>query len=484
MGDLMALVEKLGSARLVLVGDIMQDRYVHGSVTRISPEAPIPVLQVQRSSDTLGGAGNVLRNLSALAAETCFLTVLGDDPPGHAVTGIVADVPGCEPHLLVEPGRVTTVKTRYVAGGQQLLRVDEEQVTALMAGTAADLLDRAAGALKEAGALILSDYGKGVLGDDLLKNLIAAARAAGVPVVVDPKGRDYSRYDGATIVTPNRAELSEATGLPVSDAASCVAAAQALLESCGLDAVLVTRSQDGMTLVRRDCPPFHLPTRARAVYDVSGAGDTVVAVLAAALASGMTLEDGCALANAAAGIVVGKSGTATCSAAELTEALQGEAFALGESKVLSRPHLVQQVTEWRAQGLRVGFTNGCFDLIHPGHVSLLAQARAACDRLVVGLNSDSSVRRLKGESRPIQAETARALVLASMGAVDAVTLFSEDTPLAIIEAIRPEVLVKGADYTVETVVGAREVIGWGGKVVLADLTPGQSTSTIVARMAG
>lgn len=482
MRDLVPLVEKLSTAKIVLVGDIMHDRFIYGAVQRISPEAPIPVLQMTRETDTLGGAGNVLRNLSALSAECCFLTVLGDDGPGHTVTSIVAEMPHCEPHLLVERDRITTVKTRFVAGIQQLLRVDAENIAPIAPQTADDLVSRALGALADAKVLVLSDYGKGVLTDDVLKSLISAARGAGAIVVVDPKGRDYSRYDGATIVTPNRAELAEATGLPVHDADSCVAAAKALLARCGLAAVLVTRSQDGMTLVRRDGEPVHLPTKARDVFDVSGAGDTVVATLAAALAAGVEMADACALSNAAAGVVVGKIGTAACSSAELAAALQGEVFAQGESKVLGRTALLEQVATWRARGLKIGFTNGCFDLIHPGHVSLLTQAKAACDKLVVGLNTDASVRKLKGETRPVQSESARALVLASMAAVDAVTLFGEDTPLALIEAILPDVLVKGADYTVETVVGHQVVLANGGRVMLAELTAGQSTSNIVAKI--
>lgn len=482
MRDLVPLVEKLSTAKIVLVGDIMHDRFIYGAVQRISPEAPIPVLQVTRETDTLGGAGNVLRNLTALQAESCFLTVLGDDGPGHTVTSIIADMAHCEPHLLVERDRITTVKTRYVAGIQQLLRVDAENIAPIASRTADDLVSRALVALGDAKVLVLSDYGKGVLTDEVLRALIDAARGAGAIVVVDPKGRDYSRYDGATIVTPNRAELAEATGLPVHDADSCVAAARALLARCGLAAVLVTRSQDGMTLVRRDGEPVHLPTKARDVFDVSGAGDTVVATLAAALAAGIEMSDACALANAAAGVVVGKIGTAACSAAELTGALQGEVFAQGESKVMARATLLDQIASWRARGLKVGFTNGCFDLIHPGHISLLTQAKAACDKLVVGLNTDASVRKLKGETRPVQSESARSLVLASMAAVDAVTLFGEETPLALIEAILPDVLVKGADYTVETVVGHQVVLAHGGRVLLAELTAGQSTSNIVAKI--
>jgi D-beta-D-heptose 7-phosphate kinase/D-beta-D-heptose 1-phosphate adenosyltransferase len=482
--DLVSSVGRLAQARVLCVGDLMLDRFVYGQVERVSPEAPIPVVSVERELAMLGGAGNVVRNLVALGAETCFISVIGDDPAGREVIQLVGAEPRIEPHLLIEPKRRTTIKTRFVAGSQQLLRADRETIAPIGAPIADQLLQRAEEALRDHGVLILSDYGKGVLSPQAIETLIQAARAAGVKVLIDPKGRDYARYAGASLLTPNRRELHDAVGLPTSTDDEVVAAARAMLERVAVDALLVTRSQDGMSLIERSGRVAHLDAQAREVYDVSGAGDTVVATLAAALGGGVELVDACMLANVAAGIVVGKVGTAVTHADEIVTALQTQDLAHGESKVMSLHAVLDQVAAWRTKGLKVGFTNGCFDLLHPGHVSLLAQARAQCDRLVVGLNSDASVKRLKGATRPIQTETARAVVLASLSHVDAVVLFGEDTPLSLIEAVKPDVLTKGADYTVETVVGADVVQRYGGRVHLAKLSPGHSTTNMVARIAG
>ncbi|MBB4267283.1 D-glycero-beta-D-manno-heptose-7-phosphate kinase [Roseospira visakhapatnamensis] len=483
--DLVDLVDRLGDARVLCVGDVMLDTFVQGSVDRVSPEAPIPVLRVARETTMLGGAGNVARNLVGLGARVGFLSVIGDDADGAAVAGLLAALPGVETSLLTESDRPTTRKTRFVAGGQQLLRADSECIRPLAEATGEALLAQARAVIADHGALVLSDYGKGVLTEPVTRALIALARGAGRPVIVDPKGADHARYDGAGVVTPNRKELSEATGgHPTHDDASVEAACRALIARCGVEAVLATRSQDGMTLVSDGARAEHLPAEAREVFDVSGAGDTVVATLAAALAVGASPSAGARLANAAAGVVVGKVGTAAVRADDLVSALHHQDLARAEDKVVRLDALVETAERWRRRGLRVGFTNGCFDLLHPGHVSLIAQARAACDRLVVGLNADASVRRLKGPRRPVQGEMARATVLASLADVDRVVLFAEDTPLALIGALRPDVLVKGADYTVETVVGADVVRGYGGRVVLADLVAGQSTTATLARMAG
>jgi len=482
--DLAAKVDSLAGVRLLCVGDAMLDRFVYGTVDRISPEAPVPVLRIERETAMLGGAGNVVRNLVALGAEACFISVIGRDAAGRELTGLVAEEAGVESHLLTIPGRETTIKVRYVAGAQQLLRADRENVDAIDAGVEEDLISRAIADLEQSSALILSDYGKGLLSRDGLAQLIGAARERGRPVIVDPKGNDYGRYRGATVITPNRRELSEASGMPVDSVEAIVAAARHIIESAGIESVLVTRSQDGMTYVAGDpqAEPLHFEAAAREVFDVSGAGDTVVAVLAAALGRGLPIAAGIELANAAAGIVVGKMGTAVAYASELAAAFRAHDLLQGEIKVASADVVAKWAKDWRDQGLRVGFTNGCFDLLHPGHVSLLRQAKAACDKLVVGLNSDASVARLKGPTRPVQSEAARAAVLASLATVDAVAIFSEDTPLELIRAIRPDVLVKGADYTVETVVGADIVQSYGGKVVLAQLEDGHSTTATIARM--
>ena len=482
MSDLIGAVERLAGAPVLVVGDLMLDRFVYGEVDRISPEAPIPVLRITREAAMPGGAGNVVRNLKALGAAPRLVAAVGADAAGTTVRRLIEES-GTPARLLSLAGRPTTVKTRFVASAHQLLRADAEDARPLQPAEQDELAAAAEAELAGVRALVLSDYAKGVLAPSLLARLIAAAKAAGVTVVVDPRGDDYRIYRGADLVTPNRAELRRATRLPVDGDAEVAAAAAALLGDAGVGAVLATRGADGMTLVAPGVAPLHLKALAREVFDVSGAGDTVVATLAAALAGGAALAEAVALANIAAGIVVGKVGTAVARAEELLAALRQEEAA-EHGKLVPLERAAELAAGWRRRTLKVGFTNGCFDLLHPGHVALLNQARAACDRLIVGLNSDASVRRLKGAGRPVQDERARATVLAALGAVDAVVIFAEDTPLALIEAIRPEVLVKGADYRPDQVVGGPLVQSYGGRVVLADIMPGYSTSATIARLGG
>jgi len=482
--ELAASVPLLAGARALCVGDVMLDRFVYGHVDRISPEAPIPVLRIERETAMLGGAGNVVRNLVGLKSQVAFISVVGNDLAGREVTTLVGQLEGVEPHLLVQKARPTTIKSRFVAGSQQLLRADAETVEPVAAATEDDIVRLVAGALDECKVVIVSDYAKGTLSARTVEQVIAASRAAGRPTVVDPKGADYARYAGASVITPNCRELAEASGMAAGSDAEVESAARQLIAQLGLQAVLCTRGPDGMSLVPKDGPARVIAARAREVFDVSGAGDTVVATLAAALAAGMALDAAATLANTAAGIVVGKVGTAVAYADELVHALRHEDIAAEERKIVSLAEALDMVARWRRQGSRVGFTNGCFDLLHPGHVSLMRQARAACDRLVVGINSDASVKRLKGQDRPVQPETARAAVLASLADVDLVVTFGADTPIQLIEALRPDVLVKGADYTVDQVVGAEQVRGWGGRVVLADLAKGHSTSATIKRIAG
>ncbi len=441
--DLLPLVEALAQSRVLCVGDVMLDHYVYGAVERVSPEAPIPVLRVEREQKTLGGAGNVVRNLHALGLAPCFVSVTGSDPAGREVGQLVARLGGTEAHVLTDRSRTTTLKTRYVAGTQQMLRADREQAAPLAGTLREDFLGMVRHLLPQHQVTIVSDYAKGVLADGVAAEIIAAARAAGHAVVVDPKGIDYQAYRGATLIKP---------------------------------------SQDGMMLVESGGDTHKLGAAAREVYDVSGAGDTAVAVLAGALGAGAPLRDAARLANVAAGIVVGKVGTAVVHAAELIETLI-DRDALATRKVLPLALALDHAARWRRNGLKLAFTNGCFDLLHPGHVALLGQARAAADRLVVGLNSDASVARLKGPGRPVQSEQARAAVLASLASVDMVVLFEEDTPLSLIGELRPEVLVKGADYRLDQVVGGDIVQSYGGRVLLADLLPGHSTTATIARLA-
>lgn len=484
MNDLSDLIQKLTDAdrpRILCVGDLMLDRFIQGDVDRISPEAPIPVLAVRSETIMVGGVGNVVRNLAAMGVATELVAVVGDDFAGRELRTLLDDEDLAHPSLVETPGRRTTIKTRFSASGQQLLRADRESTESLDEKTAGAVLAFALSALPDCAALVLSDYGKGVLSDQVLSELITEARRLGCPVVVDPKGYDYRRYRGATLLTPNRTELAQASGMATDGDAAVVAAGRRIIEECGVSAVLATRSEQGMTLVEAN-GARHLPARAKEVFDVSGAGDTVAAAMAAGLAVAAPRELGALLANTAAGIAVGKAGTAVVHLSEILSALHEEVFLSGEEKVVAVPAAKFRAKSWRDQGLRVGFTNGCFDLLHPGHIALIKQARAACDRLVVGLNSDVSVVRLKGPGRPVQSESSRAAVLAALSTIDLVVVFNEDTPLELIEAVRPNVLVKGADYTVETVVGAKEVQSWGGDVVLADLVDGFSTTATIERL--
>jgi D-beta-D-heptose 7-phosphate kinase/D-beta-D-heptose 1-phosphate adenosyltransferase len=476
-------VATLADAHVLVVGDLMLDYFVSGTVDRISPEAPIPVFQIGDQRPMPGGAGNVASNIVALGGAATLVSVTGDDEAGRVLADLLTAQPRLTVQRLVDSSRPTSVKTRYVAQGQQMLRADSEQRHAIDAEIATQVLDAIDAALPQAGAVVLSDYGKGVLTPDLLRHVIAKANAQNIPVVVDPFGRDFARYKGAT-VSPNRAELAHASGGPADTTENILAAAQQIMDGTGVAAMLVTRSEDGLSLINRDGAATHFVAEAREVFDVSGAGDTVVGAFAAALAAGSAALDAAALANTAAGIVVTKAGTAVVSASELIAHTHEADLRASDAKVRPLDEALRVVAGWRERGLRVGFTNGAFDLLHPGHIASLSQAKSHCDRLVVALNSDSSVRGLKGPSRPIQNETARAMVLGAMGQVDLVVIFGDATPLELIKAIRPDVLVKGGDYSVDQVVGADIVQGYGGMVVLADYIDGHSTTRTVSRMAG
>ena len=489
MSDELDILARFPQGRVVCLGDIMLDRYVYGRVDRISPEAPIPVIAVEREAAMLGGVGNVARNVASLGGTAGLLATIGDDEAGREVLRLISEEERIEPDLITDIGRATTVKTRFVAGAQQLLRADQEVALPLSGESVDAIVEAAREDMANAGVIVLSDYAKGCLSDNVLQAIIGTARDMGLPVIVDPKSADFSRYSGATMIKPNLKELALATGMPCGTDAEVLDAATEALAHANADAILVTRSQAGMTLVMRasageGIEAHHFPARALEVFDVSGAGDTVLATLGLAIAAGADLPQAAAIANAAAGLVVAKIGTAVVYPGELTHALHAADVNKADQKICTLTEALDRVERWRTQGQSVGFTNGCFDLIHPGHLSLLRQSRAECDRLVVGLNSDSSVKQLKGESRPLQGELARALVLASLEDVDMVVIFSDETPLTLISTLKPDVLVKGADYTVETVVGADIVQANGGRVVLAELVAGQSTTNTIARMTG
>ena len=438
--DLAAAVRALAHTNVLVVGDVMLDRYVYGDVARISPEAPVPILTVDREATMPGGAGNVVRNLTALGAAVAFISVVGDDQAGSDLTGVIGGQPGVEPWLLVQGGRITTMKTRYLAAGQQLLRADREQTTPIHPKLAERLVRIARDAMLATSVTVLSDYQKGLLTGDVPAQLIAAGRQAGRPVIVDPKGPDHSRYAGADVIMPNRADLAEATGMRVDSETAIVAAATALRQRHGFGAVLVTRGNDGMTLLNAE-GVWHFPAEAAEVYDVAGAGDTAVATLAAGLAARLDLRVATRLANIAAGIVVGKVGTAVARESDLLAALSPQAGTF--RKIVTRESAIEHVQRWHHKGWRVGFTSGCFDLLHASHVHLLETTRTSCDRLVVGIRSDASMRRLADTGHPVQPEAARAAVLASLASVDLVTVFDEDTPDALTDALRPDLLVKG-----------------------------------------
>jgi D-beta-D-heptose 7-phosphate kinase/D-beta-D-heptose 1-phosphate adenosyltransferase len=469
---------------VLCVGDVMLDRFIEGDVERISPEAPVPVIRVRRSRVALGGAGNVAANIAALGGRAVLVGVIGEDEAGRALRGEIATHPRIVPALVESALRPTITKTRFVASRQQIVRTDEESSLALQPEEEAALIAAIAAAIGEARAVVLSDYGKGVLSRAVLAGAIDGARARGISVFVDPKGEDFSRYRGAAAITPNLKELAAAARLPVGDDAAVVLAARRVMEAAGGAAILATRSEKGMMLVEPSGAIHSVPAHAREVFDVSGAGDTVIATLALAQAAGYALAQAMRIANAAAAVVVSKVGTATVSIEELRHEIDtAEADDSARAASLRPlPEVLALVARWKRQGLRVGFTNGCFDILHAGHVALLTAARAQCDRLIVALNDDASVGRLKGPMRPVNPLAARAAVIAALRPVDCVVAFAEDTPLALIREILPDILFKGGDYRVETVVGADVVMAAGGRVVICETLPGHSTTATIARI--
>jgi len=475
-------LDNLSTCRVAVIGDVMLDCYLSGSVSRISPEAPVPVMRVTDEHAVPGGAANVAANLASLGVAVKLVGLAGQDSAREELVSLLSRMGDIDcTGIAALPGRRTTRKLRVIGAHQQIVRVDHEDDFPCSAAVEADFLKTMISAIDAAEIVILSDYGKGVCSDRAIRAVLDHAAAAGKKVLVDPKRNDLSAYRGAFAITPNRKELSDATGLPCESDEEAALAAAAAQQVSGAN-ILLTRSEKGMSFFPVEGTPIHLATVAQDVFDVSGAGDTVVAVLAAALAAEMPIRDAMRMANHAAGIVVSKLGTASVTREELAAALTPETVSsdINDGRLLSLDDAVALRRVWARDKLSVGFANGCFDLIHPGHVSLIAQAAATCDRLIMALNSDASVQRLKGPSRPIQDEAARAAVMGAIKGVAAVIIFDEDTPLETIEALHPDVLIKGADYTIDKVVGADIVQKRGGRVVLAELSPGQSTSRLVA----
>lgn len=478
------VVNGFSDKRILCVGDIMLDRYVYGTVERVSPEAPIPVLCETHETTMLGAVGNVARNVVALGGEAVVISVVGDDDSARILKRLIAEQRNIFADLLTMVDRKTTVKTRYVAKGQQLLRTDKEEVAQLDDQNRAKFLEAVASEIEHVDALVLSDYAKGSLTAELIEKIFQLAISHKKPIIADPKNLDLSIYRGATILKPNASELMVAFNLPCGNDIEADALLKQAKSKLDVNAILVTRAEQGMSMIDTKLNVSHIREHTPEVVDVSGAGDTASAALGLALAAGASIEQAMAIANKTCNVVVSKIGTACVYADELLQVLQTEEFRTAEAKVQPFGAAIDIVQRWREKGAKIGFTNGCFDLLHAGHVSLLSQARAQCDRLIVGLNTDSSIKRQKGEDRPINSEAARAVVLGSLKDVDLVVFFDDDTPIKLIEAIKPDILIKGQDYTVETVVGSEFVMSYGGKVFLAELAPELSTTRTIERIRG
>jgi D-beta-D-heptose 7-phosphate kinase/D-beta-D-heptose 1-phosphate adenosyltransferase len=479
-----AICQAIVRQTVLCVGDAMLDEFVYGEVSRISPEAPTPVIAARRSEINVGGAANVARNVASLGARCIFVGLIGDDDAGRMLRDELDRHDLIEPLLVCDAARPTTRKVRFVSEqfSTHMLRADWETAAPAEGDVEQQLTDAVLAQLARADIELLSDYAKGVLTARLIREVIAAAKGLGKRVIVDPKSADLAAYRGATLLTPNRKEFAEATRRPIDTAAQLQEHAQRVMQDADCAAILVTQGENGMTLVPRGGEAIHVPAQPVRVRDVSGAGDTVAAALAVSLAAGADWDAALRVATAAAAVAVAKRGTAVATLAEVRRVVLPDAFRAAEEKIAaSLDDLDARVADWREQGLRIGFTNGCFDILHPGHVKVLTAARGACDRLVVGLNSDASVKRLKGSERPLQNERARAEVLAALEAVDVVAIFAEDTPIDLIARIKPRVLVKGGDYTRERVVGHDVVESYGGEVVLVEIAPGFSTTSLVAR---
>ncbi len=469
-----------GRVRVLVIGDLMLDRYIHGEVDRISPEAPVPILRHAQRYERPGGAANVAMNVAGLGCEALLAGFWGEDAERRELEAALAaahvDTVG-----VVTTALPTISKTRIVGRTQQLLRLDIESAERPTAEDGNRLLERVEALADKVHAVVLSDYAKGALTRELCERVIRAARTAGIPVLADPKTPDLSKYSGATAVCPNLGELRLATGVEAQDPEELLRAGEVQRKEHDFRYLAVTMSERGIRLLS-DGAEFHSASKAREVFDVSGAGDTVIATMAASLAAGLEIRTAVELANLAAGIVVGKVGTAPIAHHELTALLTPSKGISDGEKILDRAQVAARVREWRAAGETVVFTNGCFDLLHVGHVTLLEDCRRFGSKVVLGLNTDASVQRLKGPSRPVVSEGDRARVMAALGAVDAVTLFEEDTPLALIEALEPDVLVKGGDYTAETVVGHEAVLATGGRVEIVPIVEGFSTTGIVRKL--
>jgi len=474
------LEQRFPTLKVLVIGDLMLDRYIFGDVNRISPEAPVPVLRHAQRAERAGGAANVAMNIAGLGGHAYLAGFWGKDAESGLLDHLLKAA-GIDTSAVQACDRPTTSKTRIVGRNQQLMRLDVETSERPRAAEMEQLTSAAVALVPQMDAVILSDYDKGALTRELCEAVIVAARGVGIPVLADPKTPDLSKYSGATTVCPNLGELALATGLPTSNLDALLAAGQKQVTEHGFDFMTVTMSEKGIRVLRPESA-FHSPAQAREVFDVSGAGDTVIATMAAGLACRLDAEAAVQLANMAAAIVVGERGTVPVYAAQLVAALTPNTTFHAGDKLLDLERAKQRVGEWRANGETIVFTNGCFDILHIGHITLLEECRKFGSRVVVGVNSDASVCELKGPARPVVGERERARILAALSATDAVVIFAEATPAALIAALRPEVLVKGGDYKLEGIVGHEQLAEWGGRVEIVPTVEGFSSSSMIQKM--
>lgn len=476
-----SFLARVAGLKVLVIGDLMLDEYIWGRTERISPEAPVQVVDVVRGDLRLGGAGNVVNNLLTLGCQVEVISVLGEDADGISLRKMLEKKKIGTAGIIFEPKRTTSRKTRVLAGNQQMLRIDRESRESIVEETETLLINHLREMVSTCQVVLVSDYLKGLLTEGFLKEIIAIGKAAGVPVVIDPKGSNYDKYRGATLLTPNRKEAQIASGIVITDNQSLLRAGRLLRTNLNLDALVLTRSEEGMSLFFRDGSETHLPTDAREVFDVSGAGDTVLALLGLGLGAGLSIADAARVANLAAGIVVGKVGTSTVSGEELVD-VAGRRMGDGDAKIKHPDILALLLKRERQLGRKIVFTNGCFDLLHVGHVKYLQKARNLGDLLILGLNSDESIRRLKGAKRPLIGEEERAHLLAALKCIDYVVVFDEDTPLELISVLRPDILVKGGDYSPDDVVGKELVESYGGRVEIVPFVDGKSTTNIIEKI--
>lgn len=481
MSDLLKICEASHSMKVLCVGDIMLDRFSYGKVERISPEAPIPVLKQTKELSMLGAAGNVARNVASMGSVAVLIGVIGEDEAGSLLKMQLEDEPQITDQLSSEADRVTTVKIRYIANGQQLLRVDNEDSHDVSGDAENEICANILKTASACKAILLSDYAKGCVTPAVINACLTAAKCHSIPIIVDPKGTDFSKYGAVDVLKPNAKELSDATGLPTNSDDEIERALNALLQTSDAKCVLVTRSEKGLSFIQRGHKVRHVQTVKREVFDVSGAGDTSLTALGIALGSKADITIASEFALSAAGIAVGKVGTATVTMDEIRNDIRSRNSTRSDTSDYDEESIFNRVADWKRQGLKVGFTNGCFDILHAGHLSVLQFAANHCDRLIVGLNSDASVKRLKGEQRPINGEIDRQILLTGLKPVDAVIIFDDDTPQSLIERLQPDLIVKGGDYTPETVVGADTVLANGGQVLIAPILEGRSTTSIIAK---